>query len=169
METLEKMTVTLKRRPIYSQSSFHIMPLAAMFTTQPSCKVLLRVAMPFFLRISFLFAFSAEVGKVAEITSPDCKSNIRKSSKRKEGQSSCSFWQGRGKLWLCGGADIFNLLPLIAFITEEYQEKMHEPAVPVPACVQKPHWLDERWVFSWAQCHEYATVLVLCVSIQHTT
>lgn len=98
----------------------------------------------FLLENLFSLAFSAEVGKVAEITSPDCKSNIRKSSKRKEGQSSCSFWQGRGKLWLCGGADIFNLLPLISFIAEEYQVKMHEPAVPVPACVQKPHWLDER-------------------------
>lgn len=134
MEILETVAVTLKRRLIYNQSSFHIVPLAAMFTTQLSWKVLLRVAMPFFLRTSFLFAFSTKVEKVAEITSEDYKSNVGKGSKRKEGQSSCSFQQGRGKLWLCGSADIFYLFPLISFIAEEYQVKMHEPAVSVSLC-----------------------------------
>lgn len=47
-----------------------------------------------------------------------------------------------GRLWLGGGADIFNLF--LPILVEEDQVKKHEPAVPVPACVQKLHWLAER-------------------------
>lgn len=39
-----------------------------------------------------------------------------------------------GRLWLGGGADILNLF--LPVLVGEEQVTMHEPAVPVPACVQ---------------------------------
>lgn len=53
-------------------------------------------------------------------------------------------WIASGRLWLGGGADIFYLFLLI--LVGEDQVKKHEPAVPVPACVQKLHWLAERYL-----------------------